>query len=415
MRGSAMLSASGRLVTSPVVMRSSGMRPRPSACIVARRGRRDRSAGDRRSLPAIGRSTPAIDVGERALAVAGHAGDADDLAGAQRQRDVPQRPPRCRAVETRSSDEQRRPAVDGRPAGGDDLVAAHQPRQLGSTRSPAFGAAGDRRPWRITTQRWVSARTSLSLWRDEDDADALARPSRAAPRTARRPRAGVSTAVGSSRIRMRAPRNSALTISSRCCSPTDRSPTGASGSSVEAESRPIAPSRASAPARSAGRPARHCRPAGSPAPYGAAPDGNAGAPCRCRAASASAELRIATGWPSTAIVAGVGRVGAEQDVHQRGLAGAVLAEQAEDVAGVEREIDPASAPARAPKRLEMPRMAMRGSGIGVILHPLSGSGPDALTSRNRAVTASEALRAVSRGPSPAHGGIRRAGACESAA
>ena len=32
MRGSTIESASGRLVTSPVVIRSSGMRPRPSAC-----------------------------------------------------------------------------------------------------------------------------------------------------------------------------------------------------------------------------------------------------------------------------------------------------------------------------------------------------------------------------------------------
>jgi hypothetical protein len=43
----------------------------------------------------------------------------------------------------------------------------------------------------------------------------------------------VSTALGSSRIRMRAPRYSTFTISTRCCSPTGRSPTSASGSTLQ--------------------------------------------------------------------------------------------------------------------------------------------------------------------------------------
>ena len=38
---------------------------------------------------------------------------------------------------------------------------------------------------------------------------------------------------------------------------------------------------------------------------------------------------------------GIGGVGAEEDVHQGGLAGAVLAEQAEDVAGIQRQVDAA--------------------------------------------------------------------------
>ena len=44
---------------------------------------------------------------------------------------------------------------------------------------------------------------------------------------------GVSTAVGSSRMRMSASRNSALSSSTRCCSPTERSSTMASGSTRE--------------------------------------------------------------------------------------------------------------------------------------------------------------------------------------
>ena len=55
--------------------------------------------------------------------------------------------------------------------------------------------------------------------------------------------------------------------------------------------------------------------------------------------SASAELRIETARPSTSIVPCVGGIGAEEHVHQRGFAGAVLAEQAEDVAGVQRQVD----------------------------------------------------------------------------
>ena len=62
--------------------------------------------------------------------------------------------------------------------------------------------------------------------------------------------AGVSTAVGSSRIRMRTPRNSALTISSRCCSPTDSAETGRSGSSARPNCCSMRLRPASPPARS---------------------------------------------------------------------------------------------------------------------------------------------------------------------
>ena len=43
----------------------------------------------------------------------------------------------------------------------------------------------------------------------------------------------------------------------------------------------------------------------------------------------------------------VGRIGPEEDVHQAGLAGAVLAEEAEDVAGMEGEVDPGAGVHRA--------------------------------------------------------------------
>jgi hypothetical protein len=42
--------------------------------------------------------------------------------------------------------------------------------------------------------------------------------------------------------------------------------------------------------------------------------------------------------------AGIGGVAAEEDVHQRGLAGAVLAQQPQHIAGMEREIDVVGSP-----------------------------------------------------------------------
>ena len=52
-------------------------------------------------------------------------------------------------------------------------------------------------------------------------------------------------------------------------------------------------------------------------------------------AFASRGLLIETGLPSMQDLAGVRRVGARQDAHQRRLAGAVAADQADDLAGLE--------------------------------------------------------------------------------
>ncbi|MDN2583455.1 hypothetical protein N1F91_26075 [Aquibium sp. ELW1220] len=80
------------------------------------------------------------------------------------------------------------------------------------------------RPPRMTVMRseWSSA--SCSLWVTR----MTARPASASPRTSpisTRPSASPSTAVGSSRITMRAPATSTLRISIRCCSAMPRSPT----------------------------------------------------------------------------------------------------------------------------------------------------------------------------------------------
>ena len=60
---------------------------------------------------------------------------------------------------------------------------------------------------------------------------------------------GVNTPVGSSRISTSAPRYSALRISTRCCAPTGRSPTSASGSTESPYSVASRPSSARARAR----------------------------------------------------------------------------------------------------------------------------------------------------------------------
>ena len=79
--GSAMLSASGRLAIMPVRKRSSGTRPTPRACISRGLGRRPGSPHHRHAA-AHRRQHAGDELGELALAVAGNAGDADDLAGA---------------------------------------------------------------------------------------------------------------------------------------------------------------------------------------------------------------------------------------------------------------------------------------------------------------------------------------------
>ena len=87
-------------------------------------------------------------------------------------------------------------------------------------------------PDRITETVSQTAMTSASLWVMSRIVTPLSRRPRRISKS-RSVSAGVSTLVGSSRIRMRAPRRSALRISTRCCSPTGRSPTMASGSTCK--------------------------------------------------------------------------------------------------------------------------------------------------------------------------------------
>ena len=112
----------------------------------------------------------------------------------------------------------------------------------------AAAHSATRRPARSTATRCDTRSTSPSLWlmkmMDRPCATIWPSVSNSASLSC-----GVSTAVGSSRIRMRAPRYSAFRISTRWRSPTDRSPTRAAGSTVRPNRCPTDTSFSRAAAR----------------------------------------------------------------------------------------------------------------------------------------------------------------------
>ena len=96
------------------------------------------------------------------------------------------------------------------------------------------GAVPTMRPRRMTLTRSLMARTSPSLWLMKT----TERPSPTSRRSVSKSAStswGTSTAVGSSRMSTRQSRARALTISTRCCSPTESSSTMASGCDADAE------------------------------------------------------------------------------------------------------------------------------------------------------------------------------------
>ena len=244
-------------------------------------------------------------------------------------------------VETPSSDSTTSPLVEAGRTGG-TISWPHISRAISADDGRAGRArhAPATRPWRSTTQRWVSARTSLSLCemkmmpkplrrhgaqrheqavdlgrrqhrgRLVEDQDAHAakqrlddlQPLLLADRQRRR-RAG----------RDRAPGRIAARCASRPASPPARS------------SRPPLPGRPTSRLSSTRQPRREVEMLVHHADAGGERIGG-------RAGCAPACLRPRC-VPASALV------DAEQDVHQRRLAGAVLAEQAEDLAGRKHEID----------------------------------------------------------------------------
>ncbi len=104
-------------------------------------------------------------------------------------------------------------------------------------------------PRRITVMRSATSRTSRSLWVMKT----IAAPERRSSRMisiSSSVSCGVSTAVGSSKTSTLASRESTLMISTRCWTPTGRSPTTASGSTWKPKRAEISRTRSRAASRS---------------------------------------------------------------------------------------------------------------------------------------------------------------------
>ena len=108
----------------------------------------------------------------------------------------------------------------GRGGGSGQIAPDHGARQFARG-----GAARIERRHHLAAPHDGDARGQrqhlVELVGDEDDRLAVGDEAAQHARTARRPRAASSTAVGSSRMSTSAPRHSTLTISTRCASPTD--------------------------------------------------------------------------------------------------------------------------------------------------------------------------------------------------
>ncbi len=170
-------------------------------------------------------------LGQLGLAVALHAGEGDDLAGAHR-RGRRRRPRSRRGRRPRSGRPARAPASPGSAGFLRTTRSTLRPTIIVASSSSSVSAGvvvPTTRPWRTTVIRSATASTSLSLW----VMNRIERPDcgqRAHDREQPSVSCGVSTAVGSSRISRLASRSSALRISTRCWTPTGRSSTIASGS-----------------------------------------------------------------------------------------------------------------------------------------------------------------------------------------
>ncbi|CAA9302655.1 MAG: hypothetical protein AVDCRST_MAG40-457, partial [uncultured Gemmatimonadaceae bacterium] len=97
-------------------------------------------------------------------------------------------------------------------------------RAISAGEIPAVGMRATVAPARITVIASLTSITSSSLCVMSTTVPPWSRSARST-RQRSRTSGGESTAVGSSRMRMRAPRSSVLMISTRCASPTERSAT----------------------------------------------------------------------------------------------------------------------------------------------------------------------------------------------
>ena len=203
---------------------------------------------------------------------------------------------------------------------------------VGGGRSRPGSIAPDHRALAEDETRSPMAIASWSLWVMKMMARPLAlRPSRTFWSSAMP--CGVSIEVGSSRMSTREPFQSALMISTCCCWPSARLPVRASGSSVTPERAPS--SRRGAPGR--GLVEDEARGSSPSIRFSSTVSVRDEAEVLVDHADAELDGRAAgesmrTSRPSTRMRAAVGLVEPRQDAHQRRLAGAVLAQQAEHLA-----------------------------------------------------------------------------------
>ena len=172
--------------------------------------------------------------GQFALAVPLDPGHGEDFAGAQFETDArsPPEPSAAQQASRRQVDPAAaRPAAKRRAAAGRTTAFADH-RQAPAHRRLSLASPPRQAPCirRARPTRSQMAKDILKLVTDQDHGDAG--PSERGHRFEQPVAASsrVSTAVGSSRIRIRASRLSALTISTRCCSPIVSCPVAASGS-----------------------------------------------------------------------------------------------------------------------------------------------------------------------------------------
>ena len=340
---------------------------------------------------------PATSAGQRALAVADTPAMPTISPRMHRRatpRRSPSRPrarPHAHASSTSSGVARRRAARGGFASTSRPTIRSASVRAVGARGRPVRDLAPGAQH-RDAVGRAPAPRPSL--WRMKMIDEAARRRACAASRTGPRPPAASarrSARRGSACARRgRAPSGSRPAASRRPRAATR----GASGVDVEAGSRRMSRSSFSRAARSrrAERPAAaRCRARCSRAGQVLGQrevlvhHADAGRERRLRRARRErAEARRRARAP--AIVALIGDVVAEQDVHQRRLAGAVLAEQRQDLAAARGRGRSPSLATSAPKRLVMPRRAARTGAGGVRI------GATGQTGAARSATASTSAR-----------------------
>ena len=192
---------------------------------------------------------------------------------------------------------------------------------------------------------------------------------------------GDSAEVGSSRMMMRAPEKSTRASSISCCRPID------SGPCARADRRRCRARRDARAPRAPCASSRRCRPWSaacrgrrSPRPRGR------GRCSKLLMHHADAGVQRVAGRAEAHLLAvelhraGDIRMHAGDDLHQRRLAGAVLADEAVDLAGAQREIDVAKR-LTPPKDFEMPVSSSSGApsppAVGRVIRRSSGTCRDA--------------------------------------